>query len=163
MLQLHRKGWQRLWVILAIVTSAIVPPFVINEAWEHPDLFLLAVLARPEEHKARFEEIIEEKKKEAAKQSLKYLAPKSSLCWWYHYAYAHTVLYSNCSATLSQLESSGYPKTKEGYEAYLLHQNIVNTTWLIAGWLMVLLVSYFGPWGLYLLIRWVVRGFKEGR
>jgi len=132
-MKLHRRGWQRLWLALAVVASLILPPWIVGDAWKSPRTNVLSDLSKYAKGKCH--------ENDPSMVS-------SEKCPGLYYL----------SASLNQ---GGYRWTEQGYRLYIADKNWQSVLQVGLFWSMVLAVSYFLPWGLYTVGRWIVAGFRS--
>jgi len=143
--RLHRKGWQRIWVLAAVISTLLVGAAV-ADVWEHPRAAVNLDLIKLGAGKCAAD-------------------GESIFTFSYDKCPNLRDVYEQFSTTPSylrdvydQLDTSFLA----GYRAYLAWRNAKTVgvaAVVLAGWLAFL---FFVPWGLLVTGRWVARGFRSG-
>lgn len=142
MIKLHRKGWQRLWVVGAVVSLVVFGVFfgiIIAEHWRHPSDFVLNDIALFWQNKCS------DKPPPQGIFDLPYLSK-------------HKCPY--LFGVRARLERGGYSLNESGYRAYIQDPNKRDLFIAMGAWAAFAAALYVVPWGLLTVGRWVGRGFK---
>ncbi len=137
MIKLHRKGWQRLWVVGAVV-SLVFFGIIIAKEWRHPSDFVLNDIA------LFYQDKCSDKPRQGT-FDLPYLSK-------------HKCPY--LFGVRARLERGGYSLNESGYRAYIQDPNKRDLFIAMGAWAAFAAALYVVPWGLLTVGRWVGRGFK---